>query len=180
MGYEIPGGIGIRMADPDRDAFVMIGDGGYLMMPTELVNAVQVGIQIIVVLVQNHGFASIRALSEQLGSQRFGTRYRYRSADGRLDGGLLPVDLAANAASLGADVLVAQDGPSFEAALRKAKASDRTTVVHVETDPLIDAPDSRSWRDRPASQVSTLESPQAARTVSARWKTSQHGYLTPS
>src|SRR3712207_2788294 len=147
MGYEIPGGIGIRMASPDRDVFVMIGDGSYLMMPTELVTAVQEGVKIVVVLVQNHGFASIGALSEQLGSQRFGTRYRYRSESGRLDGDALPVDLAANAASLGVDVLVAQDGPSFEAALRKAKASDRTTVVHVETDPLIDAPSTESWWD---------------------------------
>src|SRR3712207_9341194 len=97
------------MASPDRDVFVMIGDGSYLMMPTELVTAVQEGVKIVVVLVQNHGFASIGALSESLGSQRFGTRYRYRSQSGRLDGDVLPVDLAANAASLGVDVLVAQD-----------------------------------------------------------------------
>ncbi|HEX2073017.1 MAG TPA: 3D-(3,5/4)-trihydroxycyclohexane-1,2-dione acylhydrolase (decyclizing) [Geodermatophilus sp.] len=180
MGYEIPGGIGIRMASPDRDVFVMIGDGSYLMMPTELVTAVQEGVKIVVVLVQNHGFASIGALSESLGSQRFGTRYRYRSSSGRLDGGVLPVDLAANAASLGVDVLVAQDGPSFEAALRKAKASERTTVVHVETDPLIDAPSSQSWWDVPVSEVSTLESTQQARTVYERWKSVQRPYLAPS
>jgi 3D-(3,5/4)-trihydroxycyclohexane-1,2-dione acylhydrolase (decyclizing) len=181
MGYEIPGGIGIRMASPDRDVFVMIGDGSYLMMPTELVTAVQEGVKIVVVLVQNHGFASIGALSEQLGSQRFGTRYRYRSQSGRLDGDVLPVDLAANAASLGVDVLVAQDGPSFEAALRKAKASDRTTVVHVETDPLIDAPSSESWWDVPVSEVSTLSSTQEARAVYDRWKAVQRpAYLAPS
>jgi 3D-(3,5/4)-trihydroxycyclohexane-1,2-dione acylhydrolase (decyclizing) len=180
MGYEIPGGIGVAMASPDRDVFVMVGDGSYLMMPTELVTAVQEGIKVIVVLVQNHGFASIGALSEQLGSQRFGTRYRYRSASGRLDGDVLPVDLAANAASLGVDVLVAQDGPSFEAALRKAKAGDRTTVVHVETDPLVDAPVSESWWDVPVSEVSTLESTQNARTVYEDWKAVQTPYLTPS
>jgi 3D-(3,5/4)-trihydroxycyclohexane-1,2-dione acylhydrolase (decyclizing) len=180
MGYEIPGGIGVAMASPDRDVFVMVGDGSYLMMPTELVTAVQEGIKVIVVLVQNHGFASIGALSEQLGSQRFGTNYRYRSASGRLDGDVLPVDLAANAASLGVDVLVAQDGPSFEAALRKAKAADRTTVVHVETDPLVDAPASESWWDVPVSEVSTLESTQGARTVYERWKSTQSPYLVPS
>ncbi|MFD2091054.1 3D-(3,5/4)-trihydroxycyclohexane-1,2-dione acylhydrolase (decyclizing) [Blastococcus deserti] len=180
MGYEIPGGIGIRMAAPDRDVFVMVGDGGYLMMPTELVTAVQEGVKIVVVLVQNHGFASIGALSESLGSQRFGTRYRFRSSSGRLDGDVLPVDLAANAASLGVDVLVAQDGPSFEAALRKAKASDRTTVVHVETDPLVDAPSSESWWDVPVSEVSTLESTQSARAVYEDWKARQHTYLAPS
>ena len=95
------------MADETRDVFVMVGDGSYLMMATELVTAVQEGIKVIVVLVQNHGFASIGSLSEALGSQRFGTAYRYRSDDGRLDGAKLPVDLAANAASLGADVVKA-------------------------------------------------------------------------
>jgi 3D-(3,5/4)-trihydroxycyclohexane-1,2-dione acylhydrolase (decyclizing) len=180
MGYEIPGGIGIAMAAPDRDVFVMIGDGSYLMMPTELVTAVQEGVKIVVVLVQNHGFASIGALSEQLGSQRFGTRYRYRSPDGRLDGDVLPVDLAANAASLGIDVLVAHDGPSLEAALRKAKASDRATVVHVETDPLVDAPSSESWWDVPVSEVSTLQSTQDARAVYTAWKGRQRHFLTPS
>ena len=180
MGYEVAGGIGVAMAEPDRDVFVMVGDGSYLMMATELVTAVQEGIKVVVVLVQNHGFASIGALSEQLGSQRFGTRYRYRSASGRLDGDVLPVDLAANAASLGVDVLVAQDGPGLEAALRKAKAGDRTTVVHVETDPLIDAPESESWWDVPVSEISTLESTQDARAVYERWKTRQHPYLAPS
>jgi 3D-(3,5/4)-trihydroxycyclohexane-1,2-dione acylhydrolase (decyclizing) len=180
MGYEVAGGIGVAMADPDRDVFVMVGDGSYLMMATELVTAVQEGVKVIVVLVQNHGFASIGALSEQLGSQRFGTRYRYRSSSGRLDGDVLPVDLAANAASLGVDVLVAQDGPSLEAALRKAKAGDRTTVVHVETDPLVDAPDSESWWDVPVSEISTLESTQDARAVYDRWKARQHPYLAPS
>jgi len=180
MGYEIPGGIGISMASPDRDVFVMIGDGSYLMMPTELVTAVQEGVKVIVVLVQNHGFASIGALSEQLGSQRFGTRYRYRSASGRLDGDVLPVDLAANAASLGLDVLTAQDGPSLEAALRKAKASDRATVVHVETDPLVDAPSSESWWDVPVSEVSELESTQTARAEYDRWKAVQRPFLKPS
>jgi 3D-(3,5/4)-trihydroxycyclohexane-1,2-dione acylhydrolase (decyclizing) len=180
MGYEIPGGIGVAMASPDRDVFVMVGDGSYLMMPTELVTAVQEGVKVVVVLVQNHGFASIGALSEQLGSQRFGTRYRYRSSSGRLDGDVLPVDLAANAASLGVDVLHAQDGPSLEAALRKAKAGDRATVVHVETDPLIDAPSSESWWDVPVSEVSALDSTQGARAEYERWKSVQRAHLAPS
>ena len=157
--------------------FALVGDGTYLMLPTELVTAVQEGVKVIVVLVQNHGFASIGALSEQLGSQRFGTRYRYRSAEGHLDGGVLPVDLAANAASLGVDVLVAQDGPSLEAALRKAKAGDRTTVVHVETDPLVDAPSSDSWWDVPVSATSTLESTRAARGEYEAHKAEQRLFL---
>ena len=87
MGYEVPASIGIRLADPTRDVFAMVGDGGYLMMPTELVTAVQERVKVVVVLVQNHGFHSIGSLSESLGSQRFGTRYRYRdAASGRLEG----------------------------------------------------------------------------------------------
>ena len=78
MGYEVPASLGIRLADQTRDVFAMVGDGGYLMMPTELVTAVQERIKVIVVLVQNHGFHSIGSLSEELGSQRFGTSYRYR------------------------------------------------------------------------------------------------------
>ncbi|WP_299036396.1 3D-(3,5/4)-trihydroxycyclohexane-1,2-dione acylhydrolase (decyclizing) [uncultured Pseudokineococcus sp.] len=181
MGYEVAGGIGVRMAAPDREVFVMVGDGSYLMMATELVTAVQEGVKVVVVLVQNHGYASIGALSESLGSQRFGTRYRYRSADsGRLDGGVLPVDLAANAASLGVDVLVADDAASFEQALRTARASERTTVVHVTTDPLVDAPSSESWWEVPVSEVSELESTRGARAVHDRWKSAQHPYLRPA
>ena len=102
MGYEVPASIGIRLADETRDVFAMVGDGGYLMMPTELVTAVQERVKVIVVLVQNHGFHSIGSLSESLGSQRFGTSYRFRGeSSGRLDGDVLPVDLAANARSPG-------------------------------------------------------------------------------
>lgn len=180
MGYEIAGGIGVKMADPDRDVFVMVGDGSYLMMATELVTAVQEGIKIIPVLVQNHGFASIGGLSESLGSQRFGTAYRYRTADGRLDGDTLPVDLAANAASLGADVIKVTTAAEFTDAVKAAKSADRTTVIHVETDPLIYAPDSQSWWDVPVSEVSTLESTQTAYERYADWKKVQRPLIHPS
>jgi 3D-(3,5/4)-trihydroxycyclohexane-1,2-dione acylhydrolase (decyclizing) len=180
MGYEVAGGIGVKMAAPDRDVFVLVGDGSYLMMATELVTAVQEGVKIIMVLVQNHGFASIGSLSESLGSQRFGTAYRYRGADGRLTGDKLPVDLAANAASLGADVIRVSNAGEFTDAVKLAKASDRTTVIHVETDPLIGAPDSQSWWDVPVSQTSTLESTRSAYATYADWKKIQRPYLTPS
>jgi 3D-(3,5/4)-trihydroxycyclohexane-1,2-dione acylhydrolase (decyclizing) len=179
MGYEVAGGLGVRMADETRDVFIMVGDGSYLMMATELVTAVQEGIKVIVVLVQNHGFASIGSLSEALGSQRFGTSYRYRSADGRLDGDTLPVDLAANAASLGADVIKVASAAEFGDAVKVAKASDRTTVIHVETDPLIAAPDSESWWDVPVSEVSNLESTQTAYRTYSDWKTIQRPLLRP-
>ncbi len=183
MGYEIAGGLGVKMAaldeDDQRDVFVMVGDGSYLMMNTELVTAVAEGVKVIVVLVQNHGYASIGALSESLGSQRFGTSYRYRTASG-LDGDTLPVDLAANAASLGADVLPVTGIEDFRSAVLKAKASTRTTVIHVETDPLVPAPDSPAWWDVPVSEVSVLESTQAARRAYEEHKTHQRPLIAPS
>ncbi len=179
MGYEIAGGLGVKMAAPDREVFVMVGDGSYLMMAQELVTAVQEGIKLIVVLVQNHGFASIGALSESLGSQRFGTRYRYRNPDtGALDGERLPVDLAANAASLGAAVRSVTSIEDLEAALRDARASSRTTVVHVETDPLVAAPSSEAWWDVPVSEVAELDSTRAARSDYERHKRTQRTYLS--
>ena len=147
MGYEIAGGLGAKMGGPDREVFVLVGDGSYLMMATEIVTAVSEGIKLNIVLVQNQGFGSIGSLSESLGSQRFGTRYRYRDpASGLLDGDVLPVDLAANAASLGADVIRARTVKDFQAALAQSRASDRTTVTYIETDPLAPVPSSESWR----------------------------------
>lgn len=179
MGYEVAGGIGVRMAGPDRDVFVLVGDGSYLMMATELVTAVQEGVKVIVVLVQNHGFASIGSLSESLGSQRFGTAYRYRDDSGRLAGDKLPVDLAANAASLGADVIKAASAAEFTDAVKAAKANEHITVIHVETDPMSYAPDSRSWWDVPVSQTSSLDSTQQAYETYAEWKKVQRPYVKP-
>jgi 3D-(3,5/4)-trihydroxycyclohexane-1,2-dione acylhydrolase (decyclizing) len=183
MGYEIAGGLGVKMAvddvGDDRDVFVMVGDGSYLMMAQELVTAVQEGVKLIVVVVQNHGFASIGALSESLGTQRFGTRYRYRTATG-IDGGGLPVDLAANAASLGADVLRASDIAELEKAVAKAQASTATTVIHIETDPLAAAPSSPAWWDVPVAEVSALEGTRAARATYEARKADQRSHLAPS
>ena len=181
MGYEVAGGIGVKMACPDRDVFVMVGDGSYLMMATELATAVQEGVKIITVLVQNHGYASIGSLSESLGSQRFGTRYRYRNpASGRLDGDVLPVDLAANAASFGLEVIKASTAAEFADAVKAAKASEDACVIYVETDPLIGAPDSASWWDVPVSGTSTLESTQQAREIYEQHKATQKPFLRPT
>jgi 3D-(3,5/4)-trihydroxycyclohexane-1,2-dione acylhydrolase (decyclizing) len=176
MGYEIAGGLGVKIADPGREVFVLVGDGSYLMMSQELVTAVQEGIKLTVILVQNHGFASIGRLSESVGSQRFGTGYRYRTGTG-LDGGLLPVDLAANAASLGAQVLRAATAQDFHTMLTQAKAATRTTVVYVETDPLVAAPDSEAWWDVPVAEVSDLESTRQARAGYEKSKQSQRPYI---
>ena len=161
----------------------MVGDGGYLMMPTELVTAVQERVKVIVVLVQNHGFHSIGSLSEGLGSQRFGTAYRMRGEGShRLDGDVLPVDLAANARSLGAHVIEVHSRAELEAAIAEAKAwpSDGgPVVIHVETDPRVFAPDSESWWDVPVAEVSELASTRAARAGYVEHKRDQRSYLTP-
>jgi 3D-(3,5/4)-trihydroxycyclohexane-1,2-dione acylhydrolase (decyclizing) len=179
MGYEIAGGLGAKMADPDREVFVMVGDGSYLMMAQEIVTAVQEGVKLTIVVVQNHGFASIGALSESVGSQRFGTRYRYRDpATGALDGDLLPVDLAANAASLGAEVRAATTIDELEEALRAARDAERTTVVHVQTDPLVAAPSSEAWWDVPVAEVAGIESTRAARAAYEQEKRAQRIHLS--
>lgn len=173
MGYEIAGGLGAKrglLADrDDRDVIVMVGDGSYLMLNTELVTAVAEGIKLIVVLIQNHGYASIGHLSETVGSERFGTWYREYDGEARNFQGekILPVDLAMNARSYGLDVIEIEPGTSaiddLKAAVAQAKASDRSTFIHINSDPLIYAPDGAGWWDVPVPEVSTLESTQQAR-----------------
>ncbi|MBD3784392.1 MAG: 3D-(3,5/4)-trihydroxycyclohexane-1,2-dione acylhydrolase (decyclizing), partial [Micrococcales bacterium] len=183
MGYEIPGALGVALADDTRDVFAMVGDGGYLMMPTELVVAVQERVKLVVVLVQNHGFHSIGSLSEGLGSQRFGTSYEFRGADGRLDGGHLPVDLAANARSLGAHVIEVHSRDELVAAVAEARAAPRDggpVVIHVETDPRVHAPSSGSWWDVPVAQVSALDSTREASRAYRAAKADQRPYLAPT
>jgi 3D-(3,5/4)-trihydroxycyclohexane-1,2-dione acylhydrolase (decyclizing) len=177
MGFEIAGALGIKLADPSREVFALVGDGSYLMMSQEIVTAVAEGIKLVVVLVQNHGFASIGALSESLGSQRFGTTYRYRGADGDYDGAYLPVDLAANAESLGAQVIRCRTIADLAEGLKRARESDRLTVVHIETDPLSPVPSSESWWDVPVAEVSDLDSTRAARAGYDNAKRDQRSYL---
>jgi 3D-(3,5/4)-trihydroxycyclohexane-1,2-dione acylhydrolase (decyclizing) len=178
MGYEIAGGLGVKLAEPDREVYVLVGDGSYLMMATELVTAVAEGIRIIVVLVQNHGFASIGGLSETVGVQRFGTRYRYRDPrTGRLDGDVLPVDLAANAASLGVRVFRAETIAELKSALAQARGVTGPVLVHIETDPLVPAPDSEAWWDVPVAEVSALEDTRRARAAYEKAKPAQRPFI---
>jgi 3D-(3,5/4)-trihydroxycyclohexane-1,2-dione acylhydrolase (decyclizing) len=170
MGYEIPAGIGIQQAAPDTAVWSLVGDGTYLMMPTEIVTAVQEGLPVNIVLIQNHGYASIGGLSAETGGERFGTDYRYRAADGTFTGAPLPVDLAANAASLGMDVLRAKTVGELRAALATARASDRPTCVYVETDltnPT--SPGAEAWWDVPVAEVASREA-----AVEARERYDQH------
>jgi 3D-(3,5/4)-trihydroxycyclohexane-1,2-dione acylhydrolase (decyclizing) len=180
MGYEIAGGLGVKLAEPGREVFVLVGDGSYLMMAQELVTAVQEGIKIIVVLVENHGFASIGALSETVGVERFGTQYRYRDAtSGRLDGGVLPVDLAANAESLGVRVHRAQTAAGLRAALEAARREPGPVLVHIETDPLVPAPGSEAWWDVPVAEVAELELTREARKAYEAARGAQRPFLAP-
>jgi 3D-(3,5/4)-trihydroxycyclohexane-1,2-dione acylhydrolase (decyclizing) len=180
MGYEIAGGLGVKLAGPDREVYVLVGDGSYLMMPGELVTAVAEGIKVIVVLVQNHGFASIGGLSETVGVQRFGTRYRYRDPrTGRLDGPVLPVDLAANAESLGVRVLRAETIAELTAALARAKDENGPVLVHIETDPMVPAPDSEAWWDVPVAEVSGLEETRRARGAYEAARPAQRPFVGP-
>jgi 3D-(3,5/4)-trihydroxycyclohexane-1,2-dione acylhydrolase (decyclizing) len=177
MGYEIAGGLGIKMAAPDREVLVMVGDGSYLMMSQELVTSVAEHVKLIVILVQNHGYASIGRLSESLGSQRFGTAYRYRGEDGRISGDRLPVDLAANAASLGATVIKAATVDELKTALAQAREATSTVVIHVDADAYVDAPDSESWWDVPVAEVAAIDSTRQARKSYEQSKLAQRDYL---
>ena len=163
MGYEVAGGLGVKMAAPEREVYVLVGDGSWLMMSSELATAIQEGHKLLVVLIDNHGFASIGGLSGAVGSAGFGTEYRYRTADGRLAGEHLPVDLAANAESLGACVLRVQDAAGLDAALRSARAMTRAVVIHVEADRETRVGSYETWWDVPVAEVSEIESVRAAR-----------------
>ena len=164
MGYEIAGGLGVKMAAPDRHVYVMVGDGSYLMMAQEIVTSVQEGYPLIIILVDSGGFASIGALSRSVGSGGFGTDYRFRNESSKgLDGQGLPVDLGVNAESLGARLFRAHDRASLEQALASARASDRTAVVHVQVDPLARVPGYGCWWDVAVSEVSEQADVQKAR-----------------
>ncbi len=164
MGYEVAGGLGVKMADPTREVYVMVGDGSYLMMSTEIVTALQEGYKLNIVLLNNYGFSSIGGLSQALGSGGFGTNYRLRSAEsGQLDGERLEIDFAANAASLGAHVIRAVTRDDLLRALEEARLEKRTTVIVIEVDKEVRVPGYESWWDVPVAEVSEMESVKNAR-----------------
>jgi 3D-(3,5/4)-trihydroxycyclohexane-1,2-dione acylhydrolase (decyclizing) len=169
MGYEIAGGLGVKMADPTREVYVMVGDGSYLMMSQEIVTSIQEHKKLNIVLVDNQGFASIGGLSRDKGTAGFGTRYRYRS-DGSLgddaahkDGEALPVDLALNAEGLGAHVFRAKSIEDLRDALVAARKIDRTVVIHIPTDRYEGVPSYGSWWEVPVAEVSKSPEVETAR-----------------
>ena len=169
MGFEIAGGLGVKMADPSREVYVLVGDGSYLMMPSEIVTSIQENYKLTIVLIDNAGFKSIGALSRSLGQEGFGTRYVYQR-DGVLPGDeengevrALPVDLAANARSLGAQVIECHAYADFATALQTARTQDRTTVIYIQNDRLHGVPGYESWWDTPIAEVSQMPAVDAAR-----------------
>ena len=164
MGYEIAGGLGVKIADPAREVYVMVGDGSYLMMSSEIVTALQEGYKLTIVLLNNYGFSSIGGLSQALGSEGFGTDYRMRRPEsGQLDGPRLEVDFAANAASLGAHVERAVTRDDLQQALEVARRNERTTVIVIEVDKEIRVPGYESWWDVPVAEVSEMDAVKRAR-----------------
>ena len=162
MGYEIAGGLGVKMAAPDREVYVMVGDGSYLMMAQEIHTSIQEGYKLNIILLDNHGFASIGGLSEACGSGGFGTHYRYRK-EGKLDGPAVEVDFVANAASLGAVAVRVRTLDELSQSLVAARATPRTTVTVIEVDRNVRVPGYESWWDVPVAEVSEVESVRAAR-----------------
>ena len=179
MGYEIAGGLGCKMASPDREIYVLVGDGSYLMMAQEIVTSIQEGYKLTIILINNNGYASINGLSNSVGVQGYGTKYRYRGNEsGQLDGQNLPVDLAKNAESLGANVIPAESLDDFRLALEKAKLSDITTVVsiNIEFEPRV--PGYESWWDVPVAEVSEVKTAQAAYREYEDQKVKERYFLT--
>jgi 3D-(3,5/4)-trihydroxycyclohexane-1,2-dione acylhydrolase (decyclizing) len=183
MGYEIAGALGVKMAAPDREVFAMVGDGSYLMMSSEIVTAVQEGIKLIIVLVDNHGFNSIGSLSRSLGTDGFGTQYRFRK-NGSLgldsdtaSAAVLPIDLAANAASLGADAVRVRSVDELRGALERAKQATRTSLICIEVDRYQGVPSYESWWDVPVAEVATVEAVKAARLEYEKARKKEQRYL---
>jgi 3D-(3,5/4)-trihydroxycyclohexane-1,2-dione acylhydrolase (decyclizing) len=164
MGYEIAGGLGAKLARPETDVFVMVGDGSYLMLSNELATSVQEGLKLIVVLLDNHGFGCIHGLAGSCGAHDTFNQFRFREAStGLLTGDTLPIDFAANAASLGARVACPRSREALAQALEEAQATDRTTVIVVEIDPDASVPAYDAWWDVPVAAISTSEDVQHAR-----------------
>ncbi|MFI8446300.1 3D-(3,5/4)-trihydroxycyclohexane-1,2-dione acylhydrolase (decyclizing) [Streptomyces erythrochromogenes] len=166
MGYEIPAALGVALAAPGRPVWALVGDGTYLMNPTEIVTAVQEGVPIRLVVLDNHGYASIGGLSGAVGAEGFGTAYRFRAPDGAYTGDPLPVDLAANAASLGMAVIRARTVRDLREALAEARSATRPTCVYVQTrtpDTVSGPPPAPAWWDVPVAETATRKAAAEAR-----------------
>jgi 3D-(3,5/4)-trihydroxycyclohexane-1,2-dione acylhydrolase (decyclizing) len=177
MGYECAAGIGAKLACPDREILVMVGDGNYLMMNSEIVTAVQEGVKYTIILLNNNGFGSIGGLSQSLGLMRFGTQYRFRNEEtGLLTGDVLPVDYARNARSLGADVIETHDIPSLKIALAKARENNKITVIVINTDINKGIP-GYAWWEVPVAGISEMPTVNEAYQAYLEKKKQQRHFL---
>ncbi len=177
MGYEIAGGLGAKMARPDSEIYVLVGDGSYLMMSQEIVTSIQERQKLTIVLLNNDGYSSIGGLSASLGSEGFGTYYRYRNEEtNQLDGDLLPVDYAANAASMGAFVIKVANTEELTAALKKAKTMDHTTLIYIEVDRKKGVP-GFAWWDVAVAEVSEKKAVTESYEAYQKNKKTQKYYL---
>lgn len=178
MGYEIAGGLGVKMAKPDKEVVVMVGDASYLMLSSELATAIQEGIKITVVLLNNHGYGSIGSLSESVGSEGFGTNYRHRnSKTGRLEGETLPMDFAMNAKSYGVGVQSVENYQELDEALEQALKAETTQVIVVPVDKVQRVPGYSSWWDVPVAEQTGLESVKKARENYEEGRKKQRNYF---
>ena len=178
MGYEIAGGIGVKMAKPEKEVVVMVGDGSYMMLSSEITTALQEGIKITIVLLNNHGFGSIGSLSESVGSEGFGTNYRYRkSGSGQLEGSHLPTDFVMNAKSYGVEVHEAKSYDELRESLDKAIKADQTQVIVVSVDKAQKVPGYNSWWDVPVAEVSKLDTVNKAREEYEKARKKQRDYF---
>lgn len=182
MGYEIPGGLGVKMADNSREVYVICGDASYLMLPADIITTIQEGYKITIILINNEGYASIGGLSDSVGGEGFGTHFKYRNPEtGQLNGDFLPVDLAKNAESLGAIVYKPKGINQYIKALSKAKKNERTTLIYVET--IRDRKMSGygySWWDVPVPEVSDSREVQKVRRQYEEDKKRQKLYIKPN
>jgi 3D-(3,5/4)-trihydroxycyclohexane-1,2-dione acylhydrolase (decyclizing) len=164
MGYEIPAGLGVKLAEPEREVVVMIGDGTYLMLNSEIVTAVAEGLRITVVIFDNHGYQCLRDLQMGVGVPAFGNELRFReSAGNRLTGGYVPVDFQKHAEAMGALSIFARTEAEIRDALAQARVADRITVITVPVSPDKRAPGYEGWWDVPPAATSTQDGVRGAR-----------------
>jgi len=161
MGYEIAGGLGVKMAQPHRDVYVLVGDGSYLMLNSELATSVTLGHRLVVVVVNNRGFACINRLQRGTGAAAFKTMWG-ESHDTHVP----DIDFVAHAASLGAIAEKVGSIEALEQALRCARQSERTHVIVIDTDPEITTREGGAWWDVAIPEVSSRAEVDAARTAS--------------
>ncbi|MBS1956131.1 MAG: 3D-(3,5/4)-trihydroxycyclohexane-1,2-dione acylhydrolase (decyclizing) [Cyanobacteria bacterium SZAS-4] len=180
MGYEIAAGLGIKMASPHRNVYVMVGDGSYLMMAQEITTAVQERIKVTILVLDNHGYGSIGSLSKSLGSDGFGTSYRYRGEDGQLSGEFLPIDFAANATSLGAKVFKANTRKELSKTFAQAKQEAGVTVIVVSITSDKKVGGYETWWDVPIAEVSTMAAVEQANKDYEASRKKQVSYFSPN